>query len=143
MNNKKSGSPGFTLFELMIVVSILGILAVIALPKFALALQKSKEGSAKGNLGTVRTAVAVYYADHEGQFPPDLATLIVNRKYLGKIPPAVGLSRHADTNSVHLQTSADDAGGWVYNATQSDGNYGTVLINCTHADSAGKVWTSY
>ena len=41
---------GFTLVELMIVVAIIGVLAAVAIPKFADMLEKSREGATKGNL---------------------------------------------------------------------------------------------
>lgn len=127
----------------MIVASIISLLATIVLPKFALALQKSKEGSAKGNLGAIRSAITIYYADHEGQFPPDLTSLTANGKYIKKIPPAIGLAGHADSNTVSLLETADDAGGWIYHSTESDADFGSIRINCTHSDSSGKVWTTY
>ena len=62
---------GFTLIELMIVVSIIGILASIAIPKFSEMVRKSKEGALKGNLGSLRSALNIYYADMEGYYPSD------------------------------------------------------------------------
>ena len=41
------GVKRFTLIELMIVVAIIGILAAIAIPKFAQMLEKSREGATK------------------------------------------------------------------------------------------------
>ena len=60
---------GFTLIELMIVVAIIGILAAIAIPKFTSMLEKSREGATKGNLGAIRSAIAIYYGDREGVWP--------------------------------------------------------------------------
>ena len=57
----KMSKKGFTLIELMIVVAIIGILAAIAIPKFANLINKSKEGATKGALSTVRSAIQVYY----------------------------------------------------------------------------------
>src|SRR5208283_2153157 len=60
---------GFTLIELMIVVSIIGILAAIAIPKFADLLRKAREGQLKAQLGTLRSALSIYYSDMEGLYP--------------------------------------------------------------------------
>jgi len=57
---------GFTLIELMIVVAIIGILAAIAIPQFAQLVAKSQEGATKGNLGTLRSSLSIYYGDLEG-----------------------------------------------------------------------------
>jgi len=60
---------GFTLIELMIVVAIIGILAAIAIPKFADLIKKSKEGATKGSLGELRSALTIYYGENEGIYP--------------------------------------------------------------------------
>src|ERR1035437_7420472 len=82
---------GFTLIELMIVVAIIGILAAIAIPQFANLVSKSQEGRTKANLGTIRSALSIYYGDSEGWYPVGAAalnSLTVSTRYLNKIPTA-------------------------------------------------------
>lgn len=139
---KNSPSSGFTLLELMVIVCIFSILATIALPKLANAVQRAKEGTAKGNLGAIRGALAIYQADTEGRFPPDLATLTAGSRYLSEIPKAKGVADHLDSESVALGVAPTDAGGWTYNNVPSHNMYGHASINCTHADVNGRVWSA-
>src|SRR6185312_10263035 len=84
-----TSKKGFTLIELMIVVAIIGILAAIAIPQFASLVGKSQEGATKGNLGTIRSALSIYYGDTEGFYPVDnLSSLTVSTKYLQAVPNA-------------------------------------------------------
>ena len=54
---------GFTLIELLIVVVIIGILAAIAIPKFAATKDKAKLASVKTDVRNVMTAQEAYWAD--------------------------------------------------------------------------------
>ena len=54
----------FTLIELMIVVSILGILAAIVIPEFQNHQKKARETQAKANLKLLRDAIERFYVDH-------------------------------------------------------------------------------
>jgi prepilin-type N-terminal cleavage/methylation domain-containing protein len=139
----KINKKGFTLIELMIVVAIIGILAAIAIPKFAELIRKSSEGASKGNLGAIRSALSIYYGDLEGQYPDNMASLTIAGKYLQVIPSAKAPNYHGDTSTVNLGGAADDASGWMYNNITGNANIGNVLVNCTHTDSKGSVWTTY
>ena len=54
---------GFTLIELLIVVVIIGILAAIAIPKFAATKDKAKLASVKSDLKQLMTAQEAYFSD--------------------------------------------------------------------------------
>ncbi|MGE0554763.1 MAG: type IV pilin protein [Gemmatimonadales bacterium] len=54
---------GFTLIELLIVVVIIGILAAIAIPKFAATKDKAKLASVRSDLRNIMTAQEAYWAD--------------------------------------------------------------------------------
>ena len=134
---------GFTLIELMIVVAIIGILAAIAIPKFASLIRKSSEGASKGNLGSIRSALSIYYGDLEGQYPTDMASLTIAGKYLSTVPVAKAPNYHADVSTPDNQTASADEAGWSYNNVTGDANIGTLWVNCTHTDTKGSVWTTY
>jgi general secretion pathway protein G len=144
---------GFTLIELMIVVAIIGILAAIAIPKFADLINKSKEGATKGALSSVRSALQVYYGDNEGWFPADdLTVLTANAKYINAIPVAkLPTTGHVDASTVVTFSSAtaagvfsggaaaQDSGGWAYfNNPSVSAQWGSFAANCTHEDITGQ-----
>jgi prepilin-type N-terminal cleavage/methylation domain-containing protein len=55
---------GFTLVELLIVVIILGILSAIVVPQFNVSTRDAKEAALDANLSVLRTAIAMYQAQH-------------------------------------------------------------------------------
>ena len=59
-----SDRKGFTLIELLIVVVIIGILAAIAIPKFAATKDKAKLASVKTDLRNMMTAQEAYFSDY-------------------------------------------------------------------------------
>lgn len=75
---------GFTLVELIAVVSILGILVGIALPNYRAAILQSKEAVLKENLFRFRDVIDQYQAD-KGKYPATLDTLVTDG-YLRTIP---------------------------------------------------------
>jgi len=144
MKGMKRSERGFTLIELMIVVAIIGILAAIAIPKFADLIRKSKEGSTKGNIGAVKGALAVYYGENEGSYPTDnLASLTSGGKYIQNIPFSDIPSYHAKAATVNTATAVNDAGAWMYNNVATDAGWGNIFVNCTHTDTKGTAWDTY
>ena len=68
---------GFTLVEVLIVVIIIGILASIGLPQFAVSIEKAKGGEARAGLGHIQTGEKIYYAEKE-YYTTNLADLDIN-----------------------------------------------------------------
>ena len=60
----KTAKKGFTLIELLIVVVIIGILAAIAIPKFASTKQKAYTASMKTDLRNLVTAEEAFFSDN-------------------------------------------------------------------------------
>jgi prepilin-type N-terminal cleavage/methylation domain-containing protein len=69
-HNKK----GFTLIELLIVVVIIGILAAIAIPKFASTKDKAYVAAMKSDLRNLATYEEQYAADNQGAYYSGSAT---------------------------------------------------------------------
>ena len=78
------GADGFTLLELMIVVSIIGILATLAVPSYQSSLVKAKEAALRQDLSTLRDVLDQHKAD-QGKYPSSLSAL-VGTGYLRGIP---------------------------------------------------------
>jgi general secretion pathway protein G len=74
---------GFTLIELMVVISIIGVLAAIAVVNVRHAQRKAREAALKKDLHDMREAIDNFYADKQ-RFPSDLNELVP--KYLKKVP---------------------------------------------------------
>ena len=77
-------AAGFSLLELMIVITIISILAAIALGRYDRSVQRSKEAVLKQDLFVMRNAIQQYTLDKEAG-PTSLDDL-VQGKYLAAIP---------------------------------------------------------
>jgi general secretion pathway protein G len=78
------GRRGFTLIELMVVISVVGILVAIALPNYRIAITQSKEAVLKEDLYRFRDLIDQYYAD-KGRYPASIQAL-EEEGYLRKMP---------------------------------------------------------
>ena len=70
-------NSGFTIIELLIFITINGLLASVTLPKFLSQAQKAKQTEAKTFVGTMNRAQQAYYLEH------NVFTIQANFKDLG------------------------------------------------------------
>jgi general secretion pathway protein G len=82
--NRPRGRRGFTLIEMIIVFTMIGILVGLALPQFKNAAKKAREATLREDLTTLRKLIDQYFVD-KTKYPANLQAL-VEEKYLRKIP---------------------------------------------------------
>ena len=75
---------GFTLIELIVVLTIIGTLLAIAVPRYFKSLEKARETMLQQDLAVMREALDKYDAD-KGHYPETLEALVAD-KYIRAIP---------------------------------------------------------
>lgn len=136
---------GFTMIELLIVISIIAILAAAIIPNFIGFDTEARVAATKSNLDTLRTRITLYRAK-EGVYPDSLDSLLkgsyqdagVTKPYLQKIPAEL-ISGKKGSNSHRAQKSDDPLtgeGGWVYRTDSAE-----VVINLD--EPLDKSWGEY
>ncbi|MGA7858517.1 MAG: type II secretion system protein [Terracidiphilus sp.] len=84
MRRIRKNDPGFTLLELIVVMTIIGILATLAIPSFVGAMRSAREAVLKEDLHVMRAAIDSYTMDKQ-KAPQSLDDLIQDG-YLRSIP---------------------------------------------------------
>ena len=122
---------GFTLIELLLVVVVIGILAAIAIPKFANSKGKAYAASLKSDLHNLTTAQESYFYDH-ATYTTDVSNL-----------------RYQLSPGVTVDIVEASGAGWLAKATHVAANpitcaiyVGTVTADRTPATSEGAVGCS-
>lgn len=75
---------GFTLIEMLVVMTLIALLLTLAVPRYFSALDHGRVRVQQQNLATLRDAIDKFYAD-QGRYPEALDELVVKR-YLRNIP---------------------------------------------------------
>lgn len=83
-SRRRGGSGGFTLIELIIVMTIIGLLTAIAIPSYVNSVKKAREAVLREDLHTMRSAIDSFTVDKD-QAPQSLDDL-VQAGYLKSVP---------------------------------------------------------
>jgi general secretion pathway protein G len=123
---KSRGSRGFTLIELMIVVSILLILISIAVPQYRSSVKRARESVLRQDLFTMRSVISQYTLDKQ-KMPQSADDLLQSpSQYLKQIPvdPITGQANWtwhtADEGTIMSPDEQDQGGIDDVNSSSSD-----------------------
>lgn len=123
------------MIELVIVVVIIGIIAAIAIPRMSRGVSGASNSALRGDLATLRKALDLYQAEHNGEYPKlaklpgaltqysdEAGTDFADDKnaptgrifgpYLREIPPLPVGPNKGETDFTNTLGTADT--GWVY-----------------------------
>ena len=101
----KKTSLGFTLIELMVVMTVIALLISIAVPRYFNSVEKAKEATLKQSLSVMRSAIDKFYGDNE-RYPASINEL-VTKKYIRSVPmdPITESTETWVTQALNLDTN--------------------------------------
>jgi prepilin-type N-terminal cleavage/methylation domain-containing protein len=102
--NKKN-NEGFTLVELLVVISIIGLLSSFAVVSLNSARAKARDALRKGDMAQIRTALNLYYDDHT-HYPtnttPDCDNWNASAADFGATPNQAGATCYSEVLGTEL-----------------------------------------
>lgn len=129
LRRKFHRSQGFTIIELMIVVSVMLILVAIAVPNYTNSVKRARESVLRQDLFTMRSVISQYTLDKQKM--PQSADDLVQAGYLKQVPtdPITNQANwnwHTADEGTIISPDEQDQGGIddVYSASDEVGTDG-------------------
>ena len=124
---------GFTLIELIVVMTIIAVLMLIAVPRFASAIKMAKEAVLKEDLHVMRAAIDSYTMDKQ-KAPQSLDDLITDG-YLRAIPE--------DPFTHSKDTWVTDSNGALYSVDQTEPGIDDVHSGSQELSAGGQAYSTW
>jgi len=134
---------GFTLIELMVIITIIATLLALAVAQYKDMVKKAQDATAVGNLGAIRSAIRIYFGDTQIYPRDNLTILYTSGLYLQEIPPLKTTVHPSENMAVAIEVDPSEVASWSYNNDPVAGMLGHVVVGCLHQDMRGVIWTTY
>jgi general secretion pathway protein G len=132
-STKSGNGRGFTLLELMIVITIIAILASISIPMYRASVRNAKETVLKDDLRVLRTVIDQYTADKKKA--PQALQDLVDASYLRQLP----VDPITNSNSTWMPETDTS----VSSPDQTDSGITNVHSGATTISSEGTPYNSW
>lgn len=127
----------FTLVEILLVVTIVGLLAGLVLNNFQRSREQSQAAATKSNLEMIRTAIEMFKSQYGGSPAADLSNL-----YDGSLPDGKkflpSMPKELISHSNFVTNTFDGNGGWFWDSMNEK-----IVPNISGADINGQLYESY
>jgi type IV pilus assembly protein PilA len=129
---RKRRRGGFSLIELLIVISIILIIITIAVPKFQHAQMMARETAALQAIKAIHTAEVEYYSQY-GRYATSLTELG---------PPASGAPSSAAADVIGNDVSGGEKQGYKFTVTATQGGYIISAVPVSFGTSGSRTFYS-
>ncbi|HEX8812770.1 MAG TPA: type II secretion system protein [Terracidiphilus sp.] len=130
---KRKSEAGFTLLEMMIVMTIMLVLVAVAIPAYQASVRAAREAVLKEDLHTMRAAIDSYTADK--QKAPQSLDDLVQEGYLREIP--------TDPMTHTKDSWATDMGDALHSLDQTDPGIDDVHSGSQDTGSDGQPYNTW